>query len=220
MTSGPALAPWSLFGRRHAVVPGGAPADLVDALLAGSRRSRYGHVTGGRQVSIASAFRSEIRWATETVSGLAATCHLGSPFHPTETSYIRILPGEHQEPPRRENRYYAECVAIMVLSGHGELAVHHERFRDRLVDRALMRPGDVVLLRGWSPLGFADPRPYYRSRASEGPLTVFRARHNLASGDQPSAWLPALTRREVEEAMLRAAYTAGESTPTAAAAVD
>lgn len=207
MTSGPALAPWSLFGRRHAVVPGGAPADLVAALLADARRSRFGRVRAGRQVSSTPLSRDEIRWAADRVSGLAACCHLGSPFRPTEASYLRIRPSDRRDPPRRENRYYAECVAVVVLSGVGELGIHDERVRDRVVDSGPIRPGDVVLLRGWSPLGFADPRPYYRIEAATGPVTVFRARHNLASGDRPSNWLPTLTGREIDEAVLRAALT-------------
>ena len=207
MIPDPTLAPWSLFGRRHAVVPGGAPADLVDTLLADARRSRFGRVTADRQVSTASLSHTEFRRAADLVSGLAAACHLGGPFQPTEASYRRVLPAEQPIPPRRENRYYAECVALVVLSGVGELGVHDERVRDRVVDSGAIRPCDVVLLRGWSPLGFADPRPYYRIAASAGALTVFRARHNLAAGERPSAWLNGLTSREVREATVRASAT-------------
>ncbi len=206
MTPDPTLAPWSLFGRRHAVVPGGARPDLVAALRSDARRSRSGAVTAGRQVAITSLARPEVRRAADLLSGLATACHLGGPFQPTEASYHRLRP-EHRDPPRRENRYYAECVALVVLCGVGELGVHDERVRDRIVGGGPVRAGDVVLLRGWSPLGFADPRPHYRIEASGGPMTVFRARHNLASGDRPSAWLDGLTSREVREATVRAALS-------------
>ncbi len=206
MIDDPTVTPWSLFGRRHAVVPGRVPVDLVSALLADEHRHRYGRGAADRQVSIASPSRTEVRRAMNLLSELAAACHLGGPFHPTEVSYHRV-PVEHRDAPRRENRYYAECVALVVLCGAGQLTVHDERVREHVLDVGWIRPGDVVLLRGWSPLGAADPRPYHRVTATSRPLTLFRARHNLASDDPPSAWLDCLTSREVREATLRAALT-------------
>lgn len=110
MIDDPTLAPWSLFGRRNAVVPGRAPVDPVSALFADEHRHRYGRAAADRQVSIASPSRTEVRRTLNLLSELAAACHLGGMFHPTEARYHRV-PAEDRYPPRRENRYYGHLRA-------------------------------------------------------------------------------------------------------------
>lgn len=190
--------PGSLFGRRHTVLPGIVGADDLRALTAEAAALP---AADGRTVAVASLHRPVIADVALRLCGLAAAQHLASPFEPTEVSFVTEHPVAAA--PRRERRYYLGCTASVVLAGSGTLTEHSERDRADVLRRSRIGPGDVVLLRGWSPLGAADPRPYVRIVTDGGPLLLMRLRQNLVGSTRERAWLPLLTEAEIAEARAR-----------------
>ena len=194
----------SLFGRRHVVLPGTVGDDELRALAAEAAALPAEPAGDGGTVAIASLRRPVIADVALRLSGLAAARHLASPFEPTEVSFVTR--GAVATVPRREQRYYLGCTASVVLTGTGTLTEHAERDRADVLQRSRIGPGDVVLLRGWSPLGAADPRPYLRIVADGGPLLMMRLRQNLVGSTREPAWLPLLTEAEIAEARRRARH--------------
>ncbi|BBG03547.1 MULTISPECIES: hypothetical protein [Pseudonocardia] len=186
--------PGSLFGRRHAVLTGTVGRDDLRALSAEAPAD-------GRISGLAPAHRPVTSQIAQRLSALAESHHLASPFEPTEVGFVT----RHATEPRRDRRFYLGCTAWVVLAGGGTLTEHSERDRTEVLRRSRIAAGDVVLLRGWSPLGAADPRPYLRVVPDEQPLPLMRVRQNVVGSTREAAWLPLLTATEVAEARARAA---------------
>jgi len=197
--------PGSLFGRRHVVLPrsvGDGELRALAAEAAGLPAPPTEQDGAGRTVAVASLHRPVIADMALRLCTLAAAQHLASPFEPTEACFVTQHPSAAA--PRRERRYYLGCTASVVLTGAGTLTEHGQHDRADVLHRNPIGPGDVVLLRGWSPLGAADPRPYVRVVADGGPLLLLRLRQNLIGSTREQAWLPLLTEAEKAEARARA----------------
>lgn len=186
--------PGSLFGRRFVVVPGTVGDDDLRALSAEV-------AADGRICGLVPGRRPVTSDVAQRLARLAESRHLASPFAPTEVGRVT----RHATEPRRERRFYLGCTAWVVLAGGGTLTEHSERDRAEVLHRSRIAVGDVVLLRGWSPLGVADPRPYLRIAPYRRPVALMRVRQNLVGSARESAWLPLLTAAEITEARARAA---------------
>ncbi len=114
-------------------------------------------------------------------------------------SYQRYPATGNGLPPHRDQRYYATCIAIVTLRGRARFGVHGSRDRGDVITGWTTSPGQVILLRGWSP-GDDDPRPYHRiDPPATSERLMFQARHNLVA-TPASPWAQHLTEEEVEQA--------------------
>lgn len=198
-------APISLFGRRQIVLAGEYTPESVDQLAIIMRTAGFELDEVGDRVA-AAHLEGPMTDHGSWLSTIARRCHLGSPFRPTEATFVVLDECRRTSRPRREARYYVGCVASVVISGHGMLTEHAEYDRTVVTGQHRIEAGHVLLQRGWSPLGHADPRPFIRLHPTDGHLTLLRLRHNLAAGPEPSPWLGLLTRVERDEATARATY--------------
>lgn len=190
--------PTSLFGRRMVVLPQAHPMQSVVRLSAVERSlareisEECGEVLPGREEFVADAARE--------LAAVAASCDLGCPFTPTPAGFVVHDEERASRAPRRTARYLVGCVASIVVAGRGEVVEHAEHDRGVVVGRYRVGPGDIVLRRGWSPLGLADPRPYVRVTLAGGSLVLFETAENLVHVPELESWLGLLTRAEVVEA--------------------
>ncbi|MBW0105614.1 hypothetical protein [Pseudonocardia sp. KRD291] len=193
----------SLFGAGHARPADTLPVDLLDALNADADRYRFdpGVPPGCGTAATASLHDPAPAAAARWLAATAGRADLGGPFAPNDAGYHCTPRGSDSTAPLRTSRFYAECVAVVVLRGHMSVSVHAERDRGLVLDGWSAGPGDVVLLRGWSPLGQADPRPYHRFAVADGrSCLTLRVGHNLVASVPPSPWLTGLTRAEITTA--------------------
>jgi hypothetical protein len=127
-------------------------------------------------------------------------------FTPNEASYQLDVVGGRGCPPRRDQRCYISCIAIVTLVGEATFGIHATRRRSDVIDEWVTSPGEVVLLRGWRPARRSDARPYYRVDApSTGHRLIFQLRQNLAGNTSTFPLLTGLTAVEVEQAKQLAA---------------
>jgi hypothetical protein len=184
----------------HAVLATGFPAALGDALVADARRHAFRLWSPRKGGALAMAApddpapRSAIGWLSQAADDAGF-----GPFVPNEVSYQRYTATGNGLPPHRDQRYYATCIAIVTLRGSATFGVHGSRERDDVIAEWTTGPGQVVLLRGWSP-GDDDPRPYHRiDPPPAGERLMFQARHNLVA-EPGSPWAEHLTEVEIEQA--------------------
>jgi hypothetical protein len=184
----------------HAVLPTAFPAALADALVADARRHAFRLWSPRKGGALAMAAlddpapRDAIAWLAHAADGAGF-----GPFVPNEVSYQRYTATGNGLPPHRDQRYYATCIAIVTLRGTATFGVHGSRERTDVVAEWTTGPGQVILLRGWSP-GDTDPRPYHRiDPPAAGERLMFQARLNLVA-EPASPWAEHLTEVEVEQA--------------------
>jgi hypothetical protein len=186
----------------YVVLRTGFPAALADALVADAQRyefRRWSPRRGGALALAAMDEPGEAREAAAWLSRAAADHGLGA-FDPNEVSYQHYTAGGNGLPPHRDQRYYATCIAIVTLRGSATFAVHGSRDRDDVVDEWTTGPGEVILLRGWSPHPEIDPRPYHRiDPPVSGERLMFQARQNLVAPPR-SPWADHLTGEELQQA--------------------
>jgi hypothetical protein len=184
----------------HLVLATDFPAALADALVADAERRafRLWSPHKGGALAMAAPDDPAPRDAAGWLSRAADDAGFG-PFVPNEVSYQRYPATGNGLAPHRDQRYYATCIAIVTLRGRARFGVHGSRERADLVAEWTTGPGQVILLRGWSP-GGDDPRPYHRiDPPAEGERLMFQVRHNLVAAPA-SPWAEHLTEAEVEQA--------------------
>jgi hypothetical protein len=186
----------------YAVLRTGFPTALADALVADARRYEF-HLWSPRKGGALGLAAMHEPGATQDAAAWlsrAAADHGLDAFHPNEVSYQRYTAGGNGLPPHRDQRYYATCIAIVTLRGSATFAVHGSRDPDDVVDEWTTGPGEVILLRGWSPEDGHDPRPFHRvDPPVSGERLMFQARHNLVA-PPPSPWAEHLTAEELQQA--------------------
>ncbi|MCO1657326.1 hypothetical protein [Pseudonocardia humida] len=186
----------------YAVLRAEFPQTLTDALVADAQRHEFRLWSPGKGGAFALAALDEPGAPREAAAWLsrAAADHGFAGFTPNEVSYQRYTAGGNGIPPHRDQRYYAACIGIITLRGSATFAVHGSRDRDDVVDEWTTGPGEVILLRGWSPDPDSDPRPYHRiDPPTSGERLMFQARRNLAA-PPPSPWAEHLTQEEAQQA--------------------
>ncbi|WP_214403225.1 hypothetical protein [Pseudonocardia lacus] len=186
----------------YAVLRTGFPTALADALVADAQRYEFRLWSQRKGGALALAARDEPGATRDAAAWLArAAAEHGLPgFAPNEVSYQRYTAGGNGLPPHRDQRYYATCIAIVTLRGSATFAVHASRDPDDVVDQWTTVPGEVILLRGWTPDPDTDPRPYHRiDPPVSGERLMFQARQNIA-GPPRSPWLEHLTTEELRQA--------------------
>jgi hypothetical protein len=192
-------------GATHAVLATAFPTALGDALVADARRRAFRLWSPRRGGALAMAAPDDPapRAAAAWLARAADEAGFG-PFTPNEVSYQRYTASGNGLAPHQDQRYYGTCIAIVTLRGSATFAVHGSRDRADVLAEWTTGPGEVILLRGWSP-GPDDPRPYHRiDPPVSGERLMFQARANLAA--TPGApWAEHLTEAELEQAARLAA---------------
>lgn len=183
----------------HLVLPDRLPESLTAGLAADA--ARYGFTpphprAGGAFAKASLRAGSAPAAAAAWIAARAEENGLG--FVPNEASYQRYEATGRGLPPHRDQRYYTGSIAIVTVDGSATFAAHRSRDLDDVEEQWSTTPGQVILLRGWSPGRETDPRPYHRvDPPTLGSRLMFQLRHLVSDGEP---WPAELTATEAEQA--------------------